>query len=127
MKKNFLQVVCVGLVVLMAGVVAVGCSGCFVDGSTYGIPHGSYYPLDENGEIIVVAPEGRWQIRKNQAKRGYRNYQIIEEEGLVFFDYSGNDFVDAFRYEVKYNNETGVLTVFMPSGGELGRGFKKKP
>lgn len=82
-KKKKLIIGVVAVVIL--AVIAVGAFFIFYRGNTYGITHGTYAPIDENGQIADVVLEDMWQISKGKAEYRYGIGKLIEENGKIYY------------------------------------------
>jgi|GEM_PF-3127695 len=109
------------LVILMLTILFLGngCRGVTI----YGIPTGLYRQIDESGSIIGQGGEFGWQIRNNKtAEHRYIVFAIIQDDGKVFFEHYREPTTNPprpneaglFRYEVAFDTETNILTVYMP-------------
>lgn len=117
MSKTKKITIVISLVVLLS-LLVVGIAFYFYRGNTYGIPHGIYVPLDENGEKLEVVLEDKWIIRSDNAEYRYVIGTLIEEEGKIYF--YCDKITPACKYEMSYDKETEILTVYMPE--KLGDG-----
>lgn len=84
MSKTKKITIVISLVVLLS-LLVVGIAFYFYRGNTYGIPHGIYVPLDENGEKLEVVLEDKWIIRSDNAEYRYAVGTLIEENGKNLF------------------------------------------
>lgn len=105
MSKTKKITIVISLVVLMS-LLVVGIAFYFYRGNTYGIPHGIYVPLDENGEKLKVVLEDKWIIRSDNAEYRYAVGTLIEEDGKIYFYY--DKITPAYKYEMSYDKETEV-------------------
>lgn len=111
MSKTKKIVIVVSLVVILA-VIAMGAFFIFYRGNTYGITHGTYAPIDENGNIREVVLEDMWQISKGKAEYRYGIGDLIEENGKIYYYLDRTVAID--KYEMIYDKKTKNLTVYMP-------------
>lgn len=111
MSKTKKIVIVVSLVVILA-VIAMGAFFIFYRGNTYGITHGTYAPIDENGKIREVVLEDMWQISKGKAEYRYGIGDLIEENGKIYYYLDRTVAID--KYEMIYDKKTKILTVYMP-------------
>lgn len=111
MSKTKKIVIVVSLVVILA-VIAMGAFFIFYRGNTYGITHGTYAPIDENGKIREVVLEYMWQISKGKAEYRYGIGDLIEENGKIYYYFDRSVAID--KYEMIYDKKTKILTVYMP-------------
>lgn len=111
MSKTKKIVIVVSLVVILA-VIAMGAFFIFYRGNTYGITHGTYAPIDENGNIREVVLEYMWQISKGKAEYMYGIGDLIEENGKIYYYLARSVAID--KYEMIYDKKTKILTVYMP-------------
>lgn len=111
MSKKKKVIIGVVAVVILA-VIAVGAFFIFYRGNTYGITHGTYAPIDENGKIREVVLEDMWQISKGKAEYRYGIGDLIEENGKIYYYLDRNIAID--KYEITYDKKTKILTVYMP-------------
>lgn len=111
MSKTKKIVIVVSLVVILA-VIAMGALFIFYRGNTYGITHGTYAPIDENGNIREVVLEDMWQISKGKAEYSYSIGDLIEENGKIYYYFDRTVAID--KYEMIYDKKTKILTVYMP-------------
>lgn len=111
MSKTKKIVIAVSLVVILA-VIAVGAFLIFYRGNTYGITHGTYAPIDENGKILGVGIDRLISIKKDGVEFGYVNGKLIEENGKVYYYNDKSIAID--KYEMIYDKKTKILTVYMP-------------
>lgn len=109
-KKKKLIIGVVAVVIL--AVIAVGAFFIFYRGNTYGITHGTYAPIDENGNIREVVLEYMWQISKGKAEYRYGIGKLIEENGKIYY-YLEQEFSQV-KLEMSYDKKTKILTVYMP-------------
>lgn len=110
MSKTKKIVIVVSLVVILA-VIAMGAFFIFYRGNTYGITHGTYAPIDENGNIREVVLEDMWQISKGKAEYRYGIGDLIEENGKIYYYLDKTVAID--KYEMIYDKKTKILTVYM--------------
>lgn len=82
MSKTKKILIAISLVVFLS-LLVVGIAFYFYRG--YGIPHGIYVPLDENGEKLEVVLEDKWIIRSDNAEYRYAVGTLIEEDGKIYF------------------------------------------
>lgn len=111
MSKKKKVIIGVMAVVILA-VIAVGAFCIFYRGNTYGITHGTYAPIDENGKIREVVLEYMWQISKGKAEYSYCIGDLIEENGKIYYYFDRSVAID--KYEMIYDKKTKILTVYMP-------------
>lgn len=111
MSKTKKIVIVVSLVVILA-VIAMGAFFILYRGNTYGITHGTYAPIDENGNIREVVLEYMWQISKGKAEYSYCIGDLIEENGKIYYYFDRSVAID--KYEMIYDKKTKILTVYMP-------------
>lgn len=109
-KKKKLIIGVVAVVIL--AVIAVGAFCIFYRGNTYGITHGTYAPIDENGQIADVVLDDMWQISKGKAEYRYGIGKLIEENGKIYY-YLEQEFSQV-KLEMGYDKKTKILTVYMP-------------
>ncbi len=115
-RKRILIGMVVAVVMLFSVVVLTGCS------PAHGIPEGKYYPCDENGERLWGAHDYFLYVENKEAQyfsSGLLNnkFKIVMEEGKIYFDeYIFTDFPSRtkkgkdFRYEVHYDEKSGLLS-----------------
>lgn len=96
-------------------------SGCF-NQTTFGIPHGAYYLLGKDGNIINEGSESAWVISNNQAEFRYMVFELIKEENNIYFKIERlkegsmtEDECGIFLYKVFYDDKSKLLNVTMPS------------
>lgn len=111
MSKKKKVIIGVMAVVILA-VIAMGAFFIFYRGNTYGITHGTYAPIDENGNIREVVLEDMWQISKGKAEYRYGIGDLIEENGKIYYYLDTTITID--KYEITYDKKTKILTVYMP-------------
>ena len=75
------------------------------------IPAGTYCPY-EDGEVKLVALEYKWQVYRSSIEYLYARYNlVVEEDGTMYFE---NENGNNVRFEVKYDEETKVLSIYLP-------------
>lgn len=111
MSKTKKIVIAVSLVVILA-VIVVGAFFIFYRGNTYGITHGTYAPIDENGKILGVGIERLICIKKDEVELGYVTGKLITENNKIYYYNDRTIRID--KYEMIYDKKTKILTVYMP-------------
>lgn len=111
MSKTKKIVIVVSLVAILA-VIVVGASFIFYRGNTYGITHGTYGPIDENGKLIDTTQEYNWRFDKDSATYMYAEGKLILENDKIYYYYDTTITID--KYEITYDKKTKILTVYMP-------------
>lgn len=111
MSKKKKVIIGVVAVVILA-VIAVGAFFIFYRGNTYGITHGTYAPIDENGKIMGVGIERLISIKKDEIKLGYAKGKLIVENNKIYYYFDRNIAID--KYEITYDKKTKILTIYMP-------------
>lgn len=111
MSKKKKVIIGVVAVVILA-VIAVGAFFIFYRGNTYGITHGTYAPIDENGKIMGVGIERLISIKKDEIKLGYAKGKLIVENGKIYYYQEVG--LSQVKLEMNYDKKTKILTVYMP-------------
>lgn len=88
--------------------------------TTEGIPHGTYFMLDESGSMIKDGFESGWSIKKKEAEHRYLTYRIKNIDGVIYFEIElleengyTKEVSGLHRYEAEYDNKTKILVVTM--------------
>ena len=85
----------------------VGCSS-----TIKGIPSGSYFLTNSEGEILSHSPESAWSVGvMGTVTYRYATFRIVKIDGNTYFESRGED---SFRLKVTYCHETEILSVVMP-------------
>lgn len=102
-------------VILFGVVVLTGCD------PAHGIEKGKYRPCNENGQSLGWGEDYFLEVENKEAKyyssgQLSNKYKIVVEEGKIYFDeyiftdfFSGRKLGNKTRYEVKYDEKTGLL------------------
>lgn len=116
MKKNIFRITIVLMIIL-----AIGSVVFLLNQSTEGIPHGIYFRMDDEGNMIKDGIESGWAIRNGEAEHRYLIYRIVKIDGKIYFEIEqideglqSNEETGLFRYEITYDKEAKILTVIMP-------------
>lgn len=73
------------------------------------IPVGVYAPY-EDGEVKDYALEYNWSVFESEIEYLYATYEFVEEYDKMYFKSTSRE----ERFEVKYDEETKVLSIYLP-------------
>ena len=118
-KKNSAKaLIIIFIVIVLIGVLSIGGLYVFINYDIFPrhklggvISAGTYCPY-EDGEIKDTVLEYKWQVYKSNIEYLYARYNlVVEEDGSMYFE---NENGKKARFEVKYDEETKVLSIYLP-------------
>ena len=111
------RIIVLGVMIIMMFGLFAGCS------SSHGLPNGTYHHVaNEKDKAVHQGLEYAWQIKNDEAECLYLKYEIVEEEGKIYFR---NEKANK-EYEVTYKKKYKVLIVTVFSEAEVTTTLYKK-
>ena len=112
----------IAIVVIFAILLVLTFLTNLVNRTTKTVPHGIYFQMDDQGNVIKDGAESGWSISKDKAEHRYVVFSIVEIDNKIYFEvnriqsgFLSEEETGLFRYEAEYDKKTKLLSVTMPS------------